>query len=653
MSNYYTKQDAKVALASALRELDWKIYGFKADESDMMTDYWNPARWEGIATKNGYTLLIDQYGTGKSGYEVKRYNYSKTRSSSSKVAKLQAMIDDAATTASEKENAQNLIDKLNGKDTAPDYEVLEVYPTFEHKTPKSCVWHIEKDGVIIAKGKGLYNLYSINEREETKTRMMDFANKLEKHIADGTELVAVEKQVKSKTIELVSTRYNGLVANETIIKLNSNFTGGFYSGTTLVYTQDFGTRRIFVKLGKKHQKLKDTPTNSLTLNVDKLEKWIADGSISIVELKEVETITTKTVYVKQKRTQKPVAEEFQVESTVQPEQTEAIEVVQNETIETVQAESTQEITYKLNDEKNGVEIYSTDKPSEEVRDSLKVNGFRWSKYNKCWYAKQSEKTLALAESLAGVNVSKVEDVQPFEIELHEFVEITNYKISEETEKRLIDNSLFGDRRTVGRETNELQATLSNLLEETKQVIELTDNNYYKNKLIDGFNSFCDRYTREMANYLYQRSVSPSWAVTGRGNINVDRYNKKQDAIFNKMGKVVEMLDKQQSILKKYKNRFESEKVYKTKQAIQNAIDNLETTSLSFETRKREIEYYGYRYNTRSYESPNYFMMKVAACYRIFDRTTGKEVHSMKTTDKLTDAKKHVLYLEHIRASETA
>ena len=337
-----------------------------------------------------------------------------------------------------------------------------------------------------------------------------------------------------------------------------------------------------------------------------------------------------------------------VETTSEVIETIATATTQNETVEVVS-----EITYKLNDEKNGVEIYFTDKPSEQVRDSLKVNGFRWSKYNKCWYAKQSNETLSLAETLAGGNVSKVEEVQPFEIELSEFIEVTNYKISEETEKRLIDNSLFGDRRKENYETRQLQLTLSNLLEETKVVVELADNNYYKNKLIDGFNAFCERYAREMNTYLYQRSVNPSWAVTGRGGLNVDRYNKKQDAIFNKMGKVVEMLDKQQSILKKYKNRFESEKVYKTKQAIQHAIDNLDSVTLSFETRKREIEYYGYRYNTRSYESPNYFMMNLANCYRIFDRTTGKEVHSMKTTDKLTDAKKHVLYLEHIRASETA
>ena len=81
------------------------------------------------------------------------------------------------------------------------------------------------------------------------------------------------------------------------------------------------------------------------------------------------------------------------------------------------------------------------------------------------------------------------------------------------------------------------------------------------------------------------------------------------------------------------------------------MNSLDSTSLSFATKQREFEYYGYKYNTRSYESPNYFFMKMAGCYRIFERTTGKEVHSMKTTDKLTDTKKYVMYLESQQVKE--
>lgn len=225
-------------------------------------------------------------------------------------------------------------------------------------------------------------------------------------------------------------------------------------------------------------------------------------------------------------------------------------------VETVVTESVSEITYKLNDEKNGVEIYFTTKPSEQVRDSLKVSGFKWSRFNKCWYAKQSDATLTLAQDLA--NGNQIETIDMSEIELSEFTDITQYVVNEETEKRLLSVSLFGDMRKVGYETQQLQNTLLDLLERTKSATELTDNVYQQNKLIDGFNSFCERYTREMNSYLNQKSLNPSWAVTGRGGMNVSRYNKKQDQLHNKLVKVIEMLEKQQSIISKYAYKFKRE-----------------------------------------------------------------------------------------------
>lgn len=40
---------------------------------------------------------------------------------------------------------------------------------------------------------------------------------------------------------------------------------------------------------------------------------------------------------------------------------------------------------KLNTSKGGIEIYFNSKPSTAVLDDLKANGFRWGKFNKCWY----------------------------------------------------------------------------------------------------------------------------------------------------------------------------------------------------------------------------------------------------------------------------
>ncbi|MEQ6355227.1 hypothetical protein ABNX05_11415 [Lysinibacillus sp. M3] len=336
------------------------------------------------------------------------------------------------------------------------------------------------------------------------------------------------------------------------------------------------------------------------------------------------------------------------------------EIEENEVVETDTPEASTEtieetnnsITMKLNDEKNGVELYFTDKPSEEIRTQLKSSSFRWSRFNKCWFAKQNGDTLALAELLSSGNIEVTEVSEPFEIEPVEFVDITQFKINEETEKRLIDNSLFNNGKEVGRETKQLQLTLTNLLENTKEVIELADNIYSKNTLINGFNAFCERYTRELNSYLYQRSVNPGWAVTGRGGLNINRYNKKQDQLHNKMGKVVEMLEKQKSILEKYESRIIRNNANKEKQDIDNAIANIDECTIVFTTKKRAVSLRsGFTNDVRCYISANYYIAKIGGCYRVFDNVTNKEICDFKTTDKLDYVKKYVMYLESQRVKQ--
>ena len=69
-NNYYEFKDAKVAIAMELVKRGWKLYGFHEDESDWMTDYWSPAWWEGIATKDGFVVVVDCRWNDKSGKEI-------------------------------------------------------------------------------------------------------------------------------------------------------------------------------------------------------------------------------------------------------------------------------------------------------------------------------------------------------------------------------------------------------------------------------------------------------------------------------------------------------------------------------------------------------------------------------------------------------
>ncbi|MEJ1714994.1 hypothetical protein SMA37_25630, partial [Escherichia coli] len=95
MSNYYEFRSAKVNIAHTLVAKGWEIFGYKADESDSMTDYFSPSDWSGIATKNGYVLLVDIDSLRQSGYvRTKRSYNGTTKDVQGKISKLQAMTTD-------------------------------------------------------------------------------------------------------------------------------------------------------------------------------------------------------------------------------------------------------------------------------------------------------------------------------------------------------------------------------------------------------------------------------------------------------------------------------------------------------------------------------------------------------------------------------
>lgn len=73
-------------------------------------------------------------------------------------------------------------------------------------------------------------------------------------------------------------------------------------------------------------------------------------------------------------------------------------------------------TYKLNNAKNGIELYFSTVPALAIRESLKNAGWRWSRFGGCWYNKQSEEALQFAQSLAdGKTPTEQPKNAPFEI----------------------------------------------------------------------------------------------------------------------------------------------------------------------------------------------------------------------------------------------
>ena len=168
MSNYYDYREVKVMIAHKLMSMDgWKVYGYTPDQSDSMTDYWSPAHWDGIAEKNGYILCVNVYGASEP-QEIRKYNYSGftyDRSIAEKIKKLEAMTVERGASEAEEASAKLSIERLQKKaeeaaENREKYIVVGMIPGHMAHPPKMN-WHIEKDGVIIAKGNGILKFSSL------------------------------------------------------------------------------------------------------------------------------------------------------------------------------------------------------------------------------------------------------------------------------------------------------------------------------------------------------------------------------------------------------------------------------------------------------------------------------------------------------------
>ena len=189
MSTYYEYQDVKVMIAHKLMSMEgWTVYGYHADESDPMTDYFDPAYWGGIAEKNGYILCVDAYQT-KEPEEIRKYNYDSDsftydHSIAEKIAKLEQMTVERGASEAEEATAKAAIKKLREKaETAAEnrnkYIVIGMIPGHMANPPKAN-WHIEKDGVIIAKGNGILKYSSIDQYYRYGDKYMEDMQKFRK-----------------------------------------------------------------------------------------------------------------------------------------------------------------------------------------------------------------------------------------------------------------------------------------------------------------------------------------------------------------------------------------------------------------------------------------------------------------------------------------
>lgn len=70
----------------------------------------------------------------------------------------------------------------------------------------------------------------------------------------------------------------------------------------------------------------------------------------------------------------------------------------------------------LNGEHNGIELYFEEKPNKNIIDILKANKFRWHSIKKCWFAKNTQNNMLVAEN---INNGKIEIIENKKVEENE------------------------------------------------------------------------------------------------------------------------------------------------------------------------------------------------------------------------------------------
>lgn len=656
MSNYYEYKDIKVKIMRGLKAKGWTCYGYKPDTSDAMTDYYNPASWEGIAEKEGFVLVIDNNSNSRSGKEIREYDYSKRVNNSERIAKLTAMMNDAASTINEKASCAKLIEKEREKASAEiPYKVLETFPVYSHGNPKRCNWHIEKDGQIIAKGNGVLACHSYDWESDVppevqrEKKINDLIAKFENVLTNNDALTTkvVKKPTKVKKVVKVDTDNitKDMIQDGFTFMFEVDYNYGNHKGTKYAYIKQYSSSEYyqFSKLGKTLKPSKRFENNR-SFKLERLNEMLSKGHICVVKIQEVTEYVEKTVFVKTMRTEKKktvkIENTIELGTTETSEQTNVIDDVKNtDTVNVDTVTHDDIVTITLNEEMNGIELRFDSKPSQSIIDDLKAHGFRWSSKQKMWYAKQSSERIAFAEGLNGSKIdTAAEQLKSDSISTTypniDIDDLDQYTVSDELQNRLYNSSIFEvDWKT------DCKNTFENIQAQAIEVLNKTDNERLIYEIKKYVQSYKKRYFELYTKMLNHKANNPSWAVTGRGGLNVRRYNKMQDRYDNMLRKHTELSNEYEKRLGQFQKRINELKV----KNINKRVNNINELPV-FETTRDNVTVAGYTdHNARVYKCGRYMISKQWGMFRIFK--DGKEIETtLKTTSTLTDAKMYVGYL---------
>ncbi|MET3505562.1 hypothetical protein [Halalkalibacter oceani] len=439
------------------------------------------------------------------------------------------------------------------------------------------------------------------------------------------ELATYDRYVVEESISVDKESFDLFLSNLDMQTLNTEFKGG--TNSTFEVNEDI--------------------ENMWELSEEDQTRWANESYRVVLEVINTETNETLLIdpqgydyarYIAVKEGFEPTPDNNQYKNNKNSREGNFDPLIDEETTNNSEEvkEQTNAATYYLNEEKNGIEVSFSDKPSEEIRAQLKAHGFRWSRARKIWYAKQSEERLEFVQTLCNNTQPEAHNSESgtsLNFPDIEIDDIETYTIDQQLQDREHD-SAWVFRKQKRDHTKEIQETFSRYTNQVKEVISTTSNKatiYYLKRDLQRFKKkYYDAYVK----YLSFKANNPSWFVTGAAGRNRHKDRKADDRQHKLMGDLVHLTEEIENKINKTEYRIINEKDSKLKQEIKNTEIDIE-----FQTKRKEIEYMGIKDDRRVYIHGNYWICKLWGCFRVFKN--GYEIHSTKTTEKLEDAKKFV------------
>jgi hypothetical protein len=188
MAHWTDKRHARAELGNALRRAGWKLFGWHEDKSDSRTDYYDPESWNGIGTKDGAVVVVNETSRdsgrvptkhvkvddgpcatcGGTGLDPSGWTLTAARQEPARYHQE----TDAPGTRSLLPGVVSPIPFVDGgrlrcrglrcsEGRIVHYAQVECpddrWPTFQGN-PKGRVWHVERNGKILASGSGVFSL---------------------------------------------------------------------------------------------------------------------------------------------------------------------------------------------------------------------------------------------------------------------------------------------------------------------------------------------------------------------------------------------------------------------------------------------------------------------------------------------------------------